>query len=58
MDEQVFVALLNKKNTELVEHFDEMDVDITIVIFHWFLCLFINILKVETVEYIWYGILQ
>ncbi|KAK8789966.1 hypothetical protein WA158_006746 [Blastocystis sp. Blastoise] len=53
VDEQVFINLLNQKIPNLMEHLDSLDVDVTIITFHWFLCLFLNTLPIEAVEFIW-----
>ena len=54
VDERIFTYLLAEKLPELTDHFSEGDISLTNLTFHWFLCLFINVLPLEVTEYIWY----
>lgn len=53
VDERIFLYLLSEKLPELTDHFDTNDISLTHLTFHWFLCLFINILPIDVTEYIW-----
>lgn len=56
VDERIFLYLLSEKLPELTDHFDTNDISLTHLTFHWFLCLFINILPIDVTEYIWYAV--
>ena len=49
VDERIFAYLLSEKLPEL----SDCDISLTNVTFHWFLCLFINVLPLEVTEFIW-----
>ncbi|KAK8801850.1 hypothetical protein WA588_006134 [Blastocystis sp. NMH] len=53
VDERIFAYLLSEKLPELTDHFSDCDISLTNVTFHWFLCLFINVLPLEVTEFIW-----
>lgn len=53
VDEKIFSFILTEKLPELADHFDICDISLTHLTFHWFLCLFINVLPIEVTEYIW-----
>lgn len=54
VDEKIFSFILTEKLPELADHFDTCDISLTHLTFHWFLCLFINVLPIEVTEYIWW----
>ena len=53
VDEKIFSFILTEKLPDLADHFDICDISLTHLTFHWFLCLFINVLPIEVTEYIW-----
>ena len=51
--ERIFAYLLSEKLPERTDHYSDCDISLTNVTFHWFLCLFINVLPLEVTEFIW-----
>ena len=53
VDERIFLSILSERLPDLADHLTDHDISLSHLTFHWFLCLFINVLPLEVTEYIW-----
>ena len=57
VDERIFTYLLSEKLPELTDNLSDKSISLTNLTFHWFLCLFLNVLPLNVTEFIWYVVL-
>jgi len=53
VDQLVFAALISKKLPTLWKHFQTVNLNLNAVFYGWFICLFVNVLPIETVLRVW-----
>jgi len=53
VDQLVFAALIAKKLPHLWKHFQVVQLNLNAVFYGWFICLFVNVLPMETVLRVW-----
>ena len=53
IDKRVFLHLFAEQFPELATRMTEYEIDFGQAIFHWFLCLFLNVLPISVTAYIW-----
>ena len=54
IDKRVFLHLFAEQFPELATRMTEYEIDFGQAIFHWFLCLFLNVLPISVTAYIWW----
>lgn len=54
VDERIFTYILSEKLPTLTDDLSDKNIPLTNLTFHWFLCLFLNVLPLNVTEFIWY----
>lgn len=54
VDERIFTYILSEKLPTLTDDLSDKNISLTNLTFHWFLCLFLNVLPLNVTEFIWY----